>query len=74
MLDFITNFKGSKEQLYRRASEIHNLNYEIRNEAYTNTGKLIEFDNYKAFYVDSSVGDLSDFWRTFEKLDNGMKC
>lgn len=74
MLKFITNFKGKREWYYKRASEIHNLNYEIKNEAYTSEGKLIDFDNYKAFYVDSSVNNLSDFWRTFELLEESIKC
>lgn len=69
-MEFLTNFTGDKEHFYRRASEIHNLKYEIRNEAYSSAGTLLDFDDYKAFYVDSSVKDLSDFWRTFERLKN----
>jgi hypothetical protein len=66
---FITNFKGEKEHLLRKSSKIHNINYVIDNEAYTRDGKLIDFENYMAFYVDSNIKDLSDFWSTFRQLE-----
>jgi hypothetical protein len=66
---FITNFKGEIEHLLRKTSEIHNINFVIDNEAYTRDGRLIDFDNYKVFYVDLNIKDLSNFWNTFKQLE-----
>lgn len=70
-MDFITNFKGILKPLIKKASKMHNLKYEIKNKAYTSDGKLLDFDNYKALYVDSSASDLSDFWETVRNLEKG---
>jgi hypothetical protein len=68
--DFITNFDVSKESMYRKAAETHNLKYAIVNEVYSGSGMKITDDGtwMKAFYVDINVGDLSDFWGTFDEL------
>lgn len=66
---FITNFHIDREEIYRKAAEIHNLRYFIENETYSSHGKKIgngEWD--KAFYVDANVNDLTDFWNTCDLI------
>jgi len=68
-MEFITNFKGEIEPWIKKACKTHNLKYEIKNKAYSRDGILLNFDNYKALYVDSTTNDLSDFWKTIRKSD-----
>jgi hypothetical protein len=66
---FITNFRSEREEFYRQAAEAHNLKYSIENETYNSHGKKIGNGEWsKAFYVDSTVCDLTDFWSTYEQI------
>ncbi len=71
---FITNFTLEREDSYRRAAELHNIQYSFENEVY---GRNVKFGDdgskYKAFYVDSQVCDLSNFWNTVEELKQPTK-
>lgn len=66
---FITNFHIDREEIYRKAAEIHSLRYSIENDTYNSLGNKIGSGEWgKAFYVDASVNDLTDFWNTHALL------
>ncbi len=71
---FITNFTLEREEPYQRAAEIHNIRYSFENEVYGQSRKLGDDGSWmKAFYVDSEINDLSEFWRTVDELKVATK-
>jgi hypothetical protein len=66
--DFITNFSTDREPIYRQSAEIHKLKYSIEDETYNMSGNRT--NGAKSFYVESTIGDLTDFWKTFNRLKN----
>lgn len=69
--NFITNFSPDSEPFYLQSAENHKIRFLIAEEAYGFGGHRVH--GCKAFYVDSAICNLTDFWNTFDKLKGVAK-
>lgn len=72
---FLTNFTLEREEVFRKAAEIHGIKYSFENETYSFQGNKLGDDGtwMKAFYVEDVYRDLGDYWRTVDDLKVKIK-